>query len=268
MTRADHEHRFFFAHVQKAAGTSLSVRLKREFRREQIYPDASDADTAPADGDAGPRFPRLGPTLLVSRLLERYAVRRDEIRIVTGHFPLRTAELLGDEFRTLTLLREPVERTLSSLRHLQARTPADRDRPLEELYDDPVRYHGLIHNHMVKMFSLSPEEILAGDGVMARVEVFTPARLAEAKSRLGGVDVLGLHDQLDEFCDELTERFGWRLGSDVHANRTEPVEVAASFRARIAADNAADAELYEHARTLWATRRAVRAAGSPRVADG
>lgn len=265
---ADQEPRFFFAHVQKAAGTSLSVRLKREFRREQIYPDASDADAPPADGDVGPRFPRLGPTLLVSRLLERYAVRRGEVRVVTGHFPLRTTELLDDDFVTLTLLREPVERTLSSLRHLQFRNPADRDRPLEELYDDPVRYHGLIHNHMVKMFSLSPEEIVAGDGIMARVEVFTASRLAEAKSRLGGVDVLGLHDHLDEFCGELTQRFGWRLGPDVHANRTEPADVAASFRARIAADNAADAELYEYARTLWTTRRAARGEFSPRVAGG
>lgn len=247
------ERRFFFAHVQKAAGTSLFVRLQRQFQREQIYPDETDVQVGA--GGTEPRLPRLGPTLLVSRLLERYGARRDEIRVVTGHFPLRTTELLGDAFTTFTLLRNPVERTLSSLRHHQLRTPADRGRPLEELYEDPVRFHGLIHNHMVKMFSLSPEEILAGNGIMARVDEFTAARLEDAKTRLAGVTVVGLDDHLEEFCGELSERFGWQLGPGVHANRTEPVAVARSFRQRIAADNALDDELYAYAVELHEQRR-------------
>ena len=248
------EQRFFFAHVQKAAGTSLFMRLQRNFAPEQIYPDASDV-RAHESAAGSPALPRLGPTLLVSHLIERYRVRRAEIRIVTGHFPLRTNELLGDEFTTLTLVRDPVERTLSSLRHHRAKTPADRDRPLEALYEDPIRYHGLLHNHMVKMFSLTPDEIMRGDGVMARVHDFTTKRLDQARARLESVDVLGLHHELEDFCDELTARFGWQLGPTVHANRTQPVDVSASFRARIASDNALDAELYEYAEQLWVSRR-------------
>jgi hypothetical protein len=255
---SDQERRFFFAHVQKAAGTSLFVRMQRHFSRAQIYPDASDLGGEAQEGDrARPALPRLAATLLVSHLLERYPIRRSEIRVVAGHFPLRTTELLGDQFTTLTLVREPVARTLSALRHQQVKAPADRDRPLEELYDDPIRFHGLIHNHMVKVFSLSPEEIAAGDGVMARVEDFTTARLHEAKARLADVDVLGLHDDLDGFCTVLTDRFGWQLGAGVHANRTEPIDVSRSFRERIARDNAADAELYDYARELYARRGAV-----------
>lgn len=259
MSDADQAQRFFFAHVQKAAGTSLFVRLKRQFPREQIYPTDADVESAAGAEGAVARLPRLGPTLLVSHLLERYRVRGDEIRVVTGHFPLRTTELLGDPFTTLTLVREPVERTVSALQHHQLKTPADRNRPLEAIYDEPIRFRGLIQNHMVKMFSLTPEEILAGDGVMARVDDFTPARLDDAKARLAGVDALGLHHHLEEFCRDLTDRFGWELGSSVHANRTEAVEVPDSFRARIAADNAADVELYEHACALWSARRGVRA---------
>jgi len=255
LTGPDQESRFFFVHVQKASGTSLVVRLRRAFDLEQIYPDSSDVAAA---ADTGTGLPRLGPTLLVSHLLDRYQTRRDEIRVVTGHFPLRTTELLGDGFTTLTILRDPVERTLSALRHHQVRTPADRERSLEELYEDPIRFHGLIHNHMVKMFSLAPDEILRGDGVMASVDSFTAERLEEAKARLGGVDVVGLHDELEELCGELTDRYGWSLGEGVHVNRTDPVRVPASFRARIAADNEMDLELYEHARDLWATRRAGR----------
>ena len=154
-------------------------------------------------------------------------------------------------------MREPVERILSSLRHHREHVPADRDRPLEELYDDPYRFHGMLHNHLVKMFSLSPEEMprRRRDG-HAREGLHAGRRLADAKARLAAVDVLGLHDRVDDLCDDLHARFGWNLGAPVHANVTEPVPVAESFRRRIAADNAADAELYEHARELWAGRHA------------
>src|SRR5207244_5658466 len=111
--------RFFFAHVQKAAGTSLFVQLQRHFERDEIYPDASDMTPGPA------------PILFVSHLCDRYRVRRDRIRVVTGHFPLRASELLGDDFVTLTVVRDPVERTLSFLRHHRHRTPAGAGRSLE-----------------------------------------------------------------------------------------------------------------------------------------
>jgi hypothetical protein len=240
--------RFFFAHVQKAAGTSLFVQLQRHFDRDQIYPDASDAVSGPA------------PVLFVSHLRERYRVRRDRIRIVTGHFPVRASELLGDDFITLTVVRDPVERTLSFLRHHRRRTPADSDRSLEELYDDPIRFHGLIHNNMVKMFSLSPEEMIAGDGLMTHVKDFTPARLERAKEQLAHIDVLGIDVQFHEFVDELDARFDWQLGAPMHANRTEPDDVAPSFRRRIADDNVGDVELFDFARNLYERRRRSRAA--------
>ena len=148
--------RFFFVHVHKAAGTSLLHRLRHQFARDQIYPDESDVAAA---GDGATPLPHLAPTLLVSHLEARYGVRRDRIALVAGHFPLRTTEILGDPFTTMTLVREPVERILSALRHHRVHTPADADRPLEELYDDPIRFHGMLHNHLVKMFSLSPDEI-------------------------------------------------------------------------------------------------------------
>jgi hypothetical protein len=235
--------RFFFAHVQKAAGTSLFVQLQREFDRPQIYPDLSDDVPGPA------------PILFVSHLRERYRARRDEIRIVTGHFPLRTTELLEDDFITLTVVREPVARTLSFLRHHRRKTPADADRSLEELYEDPIRFHGMIENNMVKMFSLSPEEMLVGDGLMTHVKDFGPDRLERAKAGLAGVDVLGLDTRFPEFVEACDSRFGWDLGVPMHANRTAPDDVAASFRRRIAADNAADVELFEFARELRSGRQ-------------
>ena len=230
--------RWFFVHVQKTAGTALWRRLKQQFAENAVYP-------GPGDGDP----PRS--TLSVDHLVDRWRARRSEICIVTGHFPLCTADLLDASFTTLTVLRDPVERTLSNLRHYREETPAAADRSLEHLYDDPIRFE-IVHNHMVKMFSLSSDEMT--DGAMTPVR-FTPERLAKAKERLATVDVVGLQEDFEGFCSELTTRFGWELGRPIFMNRTQPVDVPQSFRDRIAADNADDVELYEFARELHARDR-------------
>jgi hypothetical protein len=241
VNEAGQSSRFFFVHVQKTGGTALFKRLKRHFGDRAVYPDASDGDVV-----------TVAPQLSVDVLLSRWQERRDEIRIVTGHFPLCTTELLGGEFTTLTVLREPVARTLSYLRHHRELTPRDHDKPLELIYEDAFGFQTLVHNHMVKMFSLTPNEMT--DGTLTPVE-FVPAHLDRAKRQLATVDVLGLQERFNEFCEHLTYRFGWQLGEPLHANRTEPVAVSDSFRARVAEDNWMDVELYEHARGLYQERR-------------
>lgn len=231
--------RVFFVHLQKTAGTSLSRRLKHHFSRSAIYPDDSDGDV-------------VASVISVDHLLARWQARQAEIRVVTGHFPLCTAQLLGGGFTTVTVLREPVDRTLSYLRHHVKMTPEDHGRSLEAVYDDPFRFHGLVHNHMVKMFSLTPDEMT--HGALTRVE-FTRDHLKRAKESLAGVDAFGLQDHFEEFCEELTARFGWDLGESAYVNRTEDVDVSDDLRARIARDNALDRELYAFARELRERRR-------------
>jgi hypothetical protein len=228
--------RFFFVHVQKTAGTALFQRLRDHFGVDGVYPNDSDGDLLV-----------VAPQIMVPQLLDRWAARRDEIRVVAGHFPLCTVGLLDAPFRTFTVLREPVERTLSYLRHHRVLTPEDRDKSLEEIYEDPFRFHGLIHNHMVKMFGMTAEEM--NGGVLTHLE-FTDDHLRRAKEKLPSVDVVGLQEHFDDFCAEVERRFGIDLGEPRYANRTEQVDVSPAFRARIADDNAMDVELYEFARTL------------------
>ena len=233
--------RYFFCHLQKTAGTSLFRRLERQFGARHLYPGPGDGTMAES-------------VLSVPHLLERWRARRDDVDVVTGHFPLCTRELLGARFITFTLLREPVERTLSYLRHHRRLIASDRDKPLEAIYDDPFRFQGLIQNHMVKMLSLTTDEMRGG--ALTRVS-FTRERLARAKSQLETVDVVGIQEEFESFCAELRDRLGFGgLGQPVMANRTSTFPVSPEFRARIARDNAHDAELYRFARELIAHRRA------------
>jgi Sulfotransferase family len=233
VTSADEPRRFFFVHMQKTGGVSLYMRLQREFGEDAVYP-------AESDGDPEAVMPQLFPNIL----LDRWGDRRDEIRVVTGHFPLCTAELLDAEFTTFTVLRDPVERTLSYLRHHRDTTPAESERPLEEIYEDPERYGPFIENHMVKMLSLRAKEMT--DGMMTVVD-FDGGRLRRAKRALRRLDDFGLQEDLEGFAQRLVRRYGWQLGPTVHENVTRPAEVPESFRARIAEDNALDVELYEYA---------------------
>ena len=238
--------RFFYVHVQKAAGTELRERLKRHFPPEKLYPD-------PTDGDIF----EVAPQVSVRQLLARWEQRKSEIEVITGHFPYCTTELLDADFATLSVLREPVERTLSHLRHHRKMHPEARDLSLETIYEEVFR-PALFANHMVKMFSLTAEEIATSAerdtwAMVMRID-FTPDRLVRAKDHVADLDVLGLHDTFDDFCAELQSRFGWQLGEPLYANRTPPEHVAAGLRARIAADNALDAELFEYARDLYEDR--------------
>ena len=233
----DQPHRYFFLRVPKTAGAALLQRLANQFGEAAIYPAMGLDGTDP-----------LKLAVSVGHLRERLAARGDQIRVIAGHFPLCTTELIGDRFTTLTLLREPVERTLSQLRYTRKINRTARHLPLEELYDDPMRFHAVVHNQMTKMLSLRPTEV--GDAAMlARVE-FDRDRLERAKEALVGIDVIGLQERFEDLCEELSARFGWRLGDPETVNATAPVEVPESFRARIAEDNAFDVELYEFAGKL------------------
>jgi len=238
--------RFFSVHVQKAAGTEIRERLKRHFAPEAMYPDRTDGDLI-----------AVAPQVSVAQLLARWAVRKDQIQVITGHFPYATPSLLDADFVTMSVLREPVERVLSHLRHHRKLTPDARDLSLEALYDD-VLTPEFFHNHMVKVFSLTADEVAESAALdrwaILKVVDLTPQRLADAKANVEQLDVLGLQDELEAFCTELTARFGWDMGAPLHANRTAAENVPVALRRRIAADNALDAELWEHAREVYARR--------------
>ena len=241
----DPDTRFFVAHMQKTAGTTLRDRLRSTFAEEQIYPNGTDGPDA-----------RVA-VIAVSHLLERWKERGEEIRLLTGHFPVRTVELLDAPFVTLTVLRDPVDRTISFLRHQAQRRQrgATEDTPLEEIYDDPFRFEAMIQNHMTRMLSLGPDEFGPGDGVLTTVP-YTAERLERAKESLARLDLFGLQSRLEELCGELHSRYGLRVGEPLVSNTTVASEgdVTDRLLERIREDNALDVELYEYGCRLYEER--------------
>jgi hypothetical protein len=236
--------RFFVVHMQKTAGTTLRDRFRNTFDEAQIYPNSTDG-------------PALHSVIALSKLRERWEVRGDEMRLIAGHFPLSTTEVLGVPFVTLTVLRPPVERTLSYVRHTKKVAPGMADLTMEAIYDDAFRFQGLVQNHMVRMLSLTPEEMEQGDGALSTVP-YTPERLEMAKEGLASLDLFGLQPRLDELFDELTERYGLDMGEPIRSNESPPEDPPPGLVDRIIEDNALDVALYDWAVQLYDERRAAR----------
>ena len=231
--------RYFFVHLQKTAGTALFKRLRHQFGTDGVYPLPDEQGTPEVVLDVG-------------HLQRRLADLGSQIKVVTGHFPLATVDVLGGGFATFTVLRDPVERVLSFLRHQREVEPRFAGASLEQVYADPVATGGLVANHMVKMLSLSAGEMTQGALTPVTVD---DARVERAAHNLvHRIDVMGLQERFDEFCADLEATFGWDLGDPLFMNRTRPAEATAALRDRIARDNASDLALYRFACDLWDER--------------
>jgi len=243
--------RYFFCHLQKTGGTSLQMALRKQHGPTHVYPLPRDRKDVRSQVD-------------VDFLREVWARDRGRIRVVTGHFPLCTTELLGVPFRTFAVLREPVARTLSFLRHRIRLEPELAGTPLPALYGQPRMLHALIENHMVKMLSLTTDEMDAGAMTMTE---FDEGHLERACAALDRMDVVGLQSDLPGFYRALEDRFGWDLDEPIRANVTagsperdgaagDDPAVDEAFVNRIRRDSALDVRLYEYAVDLVARRAA------------
>jgi hypothetical protein len=237
---------YFFIHVMKTAGGTLRQQILANFERGEVYP-----------------FKELDPDMRDANYRIDYLVglppeRRERIRVFTGHFPYVAVQLLGMELTTLTILRDPIERTLSYLRHCKQLHPQHRDLALEEIYEDPFFFPAFIKDHQAKLFAFSVHD--RPESYMDALEVDS-TRLARAKENLERIDVVGVQERFDELLREVQSRFGWRIMQQTKTrNATGTAGVSAAFRRRIAEDNRADMEFYEHACGICSRRRRVGAA--------
>lgn len=239
--------RYFFVHIPKTAGTTLFARLRNQFGYMGVYPMPQ------YEGD-------IETSIGIDVMLERFALH-PQIRVITGHFPLCAAEMLDVPVTTFTLLRDPVERVLSFLRQQQRDATRYAGCSLEQIYDDRDMTWTFLTNFAVRQFSLDRSELTEGP------KWTDEERVERAKLRLvEKVDLVGIQEDFEGFCNALTVLYGWDLGDPMTRNVTEPVDTPQSLRDRIREDNRHDDDLYRFAVRLWEQRTSLLRATSD--ADG
>jgi hypothetical protein len=239
--------RFFFIHVMKTAGTTLARLLKEQFPPDELYPSR---------GLDWELLTDVEPYISVPRLLAVPDDRRDQVRMYTGHFPYMAAALVAPDLRTLTLLREPVDRTVSVLKHFKRAEERFRTSTLEMIYEDPQISRCYVANYQTKIFSFVP-----GDeaNTVQRPILIDDSRLGLAKENLAQVEFVGLTERFGDFVEELRTELGWwpnGVDATDRANKSpEAWSVGPDLRQRIADDNPHDVAFYRFAQELVAHRR-------------
>ncbi len=246
----------YFMHVPKTAGTSLRAILDQQFKPQEICPALVPEDLLALSPDDFARF-----------------------RLFRGHFGLGFRHLLPREPLILTLVRDPVEHTISHYEHTRRAPthPYHEDaarQTLEEFIQDDA-HADLYANFQTQAVVGDFDPRLAVSGAPTgnadrlgwwhgrREEVrriLTDEEVVDlVKRRLGSFAFVGVVERMPESLKVLAATFSWALPLEppflnVAPSRRRREELPSATLELIAARTRLDAELYRFARSLLDTR--------------
>jgi carbon monoxide dehydrogenase subunit G len=210
-----------FVHIRKTAGKTLRQILYRQYTRGRT------------------RLVRnyfVAPEISRSVMEELAAAPPPELRVVHGHVLFWQDVEWPEETQFLTLLRDPVERTISHYYWLRSRSSRFK-KSLEEAVRD-----GSIHDNL-------QTRVLAAE--MPPFGETTDEMLESALKSLKRLDLVGLTDRFDETLVLATRVLGWKpmlyRRENVTPDRKPREEISSKAIDLIKRHNELDIELYRSA---------------------
>lgn len=236
----------YFLHIEKTGGLTLRDLIGRQFPAEQQHDPC--------------------PLLMYLELPES---ERQQHRFISMHLCWAFERVFGYRPMTITLLRDPIERTLSHYSHVMRDeyTPyAYKPSSLRAFLTDPY-FHNLVSNFQVNSlcYDLDPRiPVVASERVFGHYdEIPYPEdeRLALAKQRLRSMAFVGIAEQFNETVQRLFAQFGWVVPSTWEnlnvslSQRPTLKSLPAAIKKLLRQGNALDFELYDYAVTLFKEHR-------------
>ena len=253
-----------FIHLLKTGGTALVSHLRR------LLP------------------PELCLTgLYLDHLVAVPGYALDGAAVIAGHLPYEAVELLPAHGAICTVLRDPVERTLSHYSHLSRHPDVRRHHPdlsLERYLQAP-EWQGHASNHQARRLVLrigitgawrdfSPRERLKSlgwdfsadfphplDALLDRVPLDLPDHELERRAldTLGFIEFVGVTERLDDLFRRVAAFLGITdpprlVRENVGSNRVRRADLPTALVDTILEQNAVDLALYERAVALQEER--------------
>ena len=222
---------YFFIHIPKTAGSSFRNMLYKQFPQDVIYPNLNDIK---ANGGRYPHRKALVETLESER----------PVQFLMGHYPFFLGRKMSAPPKCIVFLRDPVERAISNLYHLQRHNPTFRNTSARVMIESAnwqinnvqVRYMGDWHFRPNKLFT-------------AETELGAKA-LIRAKENIDACAFVGFTEHFEASLTALQQKFNWNLGRVLKKNTTpkqrEPIPD--DLRKKLIALNQLDIELYQYAK--------------------
>ena len=232
---------YIFNHFNKTGGTSLVSVFRANL-------DAAD----------------ISPTLLDNEI-RMMPERFEHYRLITGHLTLPTHMRFSCSRYSMTLLREPVARVVSSYSYW--RKALERNilttAAKEMSFADFVHYFidsPLINNNYSHFYAAVGDDCPGYPPDAA-------ARLAAAKSNLAAFDFVGITEEFPRSVRLLCHELGWRVPDAIpHVNRSGSENLLSEIDSQtleiLQARNQLDSELYRYAARLLHAREALMLSGS------
>ena len=198
--------KYLFIHVVKTGGTSVADIIEANFEVSQRYP----GDILEKEENA---FRRMEAYLYTPGILAAIHAQPEKYRIICAHVPYAIRALLPGDYITLSVLRNPISRTISYLKHCRRYHKEHIGLSLEEIYEDDWFHASFIANYQTKLFSMTPQEILAEE----RYGSYEPALPARSE--------LGDGENLTPELIALGERGGGRFSMECFAASTGVITI-------------------------------------------
>lgn len=200
------DNKFLFIHVMKAGGTSFTDVINENFAPDERYPNAYL-------GDETNLFRKMEAYLYAPGIIDAVNSAPERYRIVCGHVPYALRSLLAAQYVAITVLRDPVARTISYLKHCRRYHNEHMGLSLEEIYEDDWFHTSFINNYQTKLFSMTPGETLA------------EVRYGDYEPALPPRRELGNGENLTPELIALGERGGGRFSMECFAASTGVIEL-------------------------------------------
>ena len=240
-----------FLHIPKAAGSTLTAIIQRQYRSEEMIKSYELMFAAATHEKLSSlESARFRYTYVKTMAPEKLA----QVKVLMGHEGFGFHNLFSSPTKYITMLREPVERVISHYYYVLSH-------PKNRLYD-PVHSQNMdladfVHSGLSVEVDNSQTKYLAGlETPYLAYGEYGDELLAQAQKNLQQYfAVVGLTERFDASLLLLKRQLGWQMPFytrvNVSRNRPPKKQISPSIVEQIKEYNRLDLELYQFAKRLF-----------------